>query len=43
MMLTNTILATKATLNTKAAEIENKMPDNTGFITTPEFNKLKCK
>ena len=27
-------------LNTKATETENKIPDTTGFITTPEFNRL---
>ena len=31
---------TKATLNTEVTEIENKVPDTTGFITTPEFNRL---
>ena len=31
---------TKAALNTKATEIENKIPHTIGFITTPEFNRL---
>ena len=33
-------LAAEAALNTKAAEIENKIRDSTGFITTPQFNRL---
>ena len=32
--------ATKAALNTKATDIENKTPDTKGFITPPEFSKL---
>ena len=36
-----TNLATKAILNTQATETENKIPDNTDFITSPEFNKIK--
>ena len=35
--------ATKAALSTKAAEIENKIPDGAGFIITPEFNRLTKK
>ena len=35
-----TNLATKATLNTEATEIESKTPYTTSFITTPEFYKL---
>ena len=31
---------TKVVLNTKSTEAENKIPDTTGFITTPEFNRL---
>lgn len=31
-------MANKATLNTKAKEIKNPIPDTTSFITTPEFN-----
>ena len=33
-------LATKAALNLKAAETENKRPNTSSFITTPEFNRL---
>ena len=34
-------MATKAALNTKATEIENKLlDDTTDFITTLEFNRL---
>ena len=35
-----TNLATKAILNTQATEIENKIADTTGFITSPEFNRI---
>ena len=35
-----TILTTKVALNTKSIEIEKKPSDATGFITTPEFNRL---
>lgn len=35
-----TNLATKAAFNTKATETENKIPDTSGFITTPELNRL---
>ena len=27
-------------MNTKATEIETKIPDTAGFITTPEFKRL---
>ena len=30
----------KAALNEKATEINSKIPDSTGFITTPECNRL---
>ena len=33
-------MATEVALNTKAADIENKIHDSTGFITTPEFDRL---
>ena len=33
-------LANKATLNTKAKEIKNTIPDTTSFITTPEFSRF---
>ena len=36
-----TSLPTQAAINPKATEIENKIPDMTGFITSPEFNILK--
>ena len=36
-------MAAKLALNTKAAEIENKIPDATGFISIPEFNRFKKK
>lgn len=35
-----TNLATKASLNKKVTEIGNKISDTTGFITTPEVNRL---
>ena len=31
---------TKTVLNTKNSEVENKIPDNSKYITTQEFNKL---
>ena len=31
---------TKTLLITKATEIENKIPDTTGSVITPEFNRL---
>ena len=33
--------ATKASLNTKTTKIESKIPKTTGFVTTPNFNRLK--
>ena len=33
-------LVTTASLNKKAKEIENKIPETRGFITTPEFKRL---
>ena len=30
-------------LNTKISEVENKVPDNSQYITTQEFNKLTAK
>ena len=38
-----TNLTNQAVLNTKATEIQNKIPDITGFIITPEFNRLTKK
>ena len=35
-----TNLDTKISLNTKATETENKIPDTTSFLTTPEINRL---
>ena len=35
-----TSLSTNATFNTKTREIENKIPDTTGFIGITECNKL---
>ena len=39
-ILNITNLTTKATLNTKAAGIENQILKTTSFITTPEFKRL---
>ena len=36
-----TNMVTNAALNAKVIEIENKIPGTIGFITTPEFNRLK--
>ena len=33
-------LTARTALSTTATEIENKIPDATGFITTPEFNRI---
>ena len=33
-------LMTKTVLNTKISKVENKIPDNSKYITTEEFNKL---
>ena len=30
---------TKTVLNTKISEVENKIPDNSKYITTQELNK----
>ena len=38
-----TNLATKAALNIKATGIENEIPDNSHFINTQAFNRLKTK
>ena len=35
-----TNLATKVALNTKSTEIVDKILNTTGFIVTPEFNRL---
>ena len=34
---------TTTVLNTKISEVENKIPDNSKYITTPEFNKLTAE
>ena len=39
-LLDTTRLVTKTVLNTKISEVENKIPNNDKYITTPEFNKL---
>ena len=36
-----TYLATWFALNTRATETENKILDTTGFINTPDFNRLR--
>lgn len=36
----DTNLATKAALNAKAKETENKIPNITSFITSPDFSRL---
>ena len=36
-----TYLATWFALNTRATEIENKIPDTAGFINTPDSNRLR--
>ena len=38
--VTGLVTTATTTLNTKATEIKNKIPVTTGFITTPEFNKI---
>ena len=39
-ILDTSILATKATLDTKTTEFENKMLDTSHFINTQEFSRL---
>ena len=34
---------TTTVLNTEIREIENKIPDNSKYITTQEFNKLTAE
>ena len=34
---------TTTVLNTNITEVENKIPDNTKYITTQEFNKLETE
>ena len=39
-MLDTTGLVTRTVLNTKISEVENKIPDNSKYVTTDDFNKL---
>ena len=34
---------TTTVLNTKISEVENKIPDNSKYVTTQEFNKLTAE
>ena len=34
---------TATVFNTKVSEIENKIPDNSKYITTQEFNRLTAE
>ena len=36
-------LVTTTVLNTKISKIENKIPDNSKYFTTQEFNKLTAE
>ena len=36
-------LVTTTALNTKISEVENKIPKNDKYVTTPEFNKLTAE
>ena len=36
-------LVTTNVLNTKISEVENKIPDNSKYIATQEFNKLTAE
>ena len=36
-------LVTTTVLNAKISEVENKIPDNSKYITTQEFNKLTAE
>ena len=38
-----TLVVTKAVLNTKISQVENKIPDHAKDITIQEFNKLTTK
>ena len=42
-MLDTTGLVTKTVLNTKISEVENKIPDNSKYVTTDDFNKLTAE
>ena len=39
-MLDTTGLVTRTVLNTKISEADNKIPDNSKYVTTDGFNKL---
>ena len=40
--ITSSLIITSV-LNTNTNEVENKIPDHTKYITTPEFNKLTAE
>ena len=42
-MLDTTGLVTRTVLNTKISEVENKIPDNSKYVTTDDFNKLTAE
>ena len=42
-MLDTTGLMTRTVLNTKISEADNKIPDNSKYVTTDDFNKLTAE
>ena len=42
-MANTSSLVTTIVLNTKISEVENKIPDNSKYITTQEFNTLTAE
>ena len=42
-MLDTTGLVTRTVLNTKISEADNKIPDNSKYVTTDNFNKLTAE
>ena len=42
-MLDTTGLVTRTVLNTKISEADNKIPDNSKYVTTDGFNKLTAE
>ena len=42
-MLDTTGLVTRTVLNTKISEADNKIPDNSKYVTTDDFNKLTAE
>ena len=42
-MLDTTGLVTRIVLNTKISEADNKIPDNSKYVTTDDFNKLTAE